>query len=502
MIELLTVISIIGILGTVGTVSLQEVKRLGRDIRRLGDVKQAQTSLELYFASHNFYPPDGVSGEDGVILGGKEGGASALDDSHGWSKAPEGTIYIRLPSGNPLPGGIPYLYRSLDADGNDCELNCSNYEIRFATEGKIGEFPPGKHSVTPLGIVLPSGMAQLARPNSIVILREGAAVLGAQTLIAVKELEAQTRALLNNPAVEKASTVVAPVSIVLPITSAALAGAFFLPQYIFLFFSQPFLLLFRRKRKNWGVIYNSLTKLPVDLAVVRLIDVSKDKIFGSTVTDREGRFAFNAPPGRYRLEPQKQEYSFPSSVLTGKNIDGHYSDLYFGEELSLGNEEVPHPNVPLDPREEAMSLSRVRTKNIMRKIQVGVAAVGPALAFGSFLSRPSLLFGAILLLHIFLYLFFRRLAVSKKIKNYGVVYNESTHAPISRVVLRFYALPYNKLVETKISDSSGRYHFMVGPGEFYMTAEKSGFIRTQSDPIKVENDSGAVITASIPMRRE
>lgn len=501
MIELLAVISIIGLLGTVATVSLEEVKRLGRDIRRFGDVKQAQTALELYFASHNFYPPDGVPGEGGVVLGGLEG-ANSLDDSHGWSTIPEGIVYIRLPSGNPLPGGIPYLYRSMDVDGNDCERECSYYEIRFATEGRIGELAPGAHSVTPLGIVLPSGVAQLVRPNPGTIFREGVAVLGAQTLIVVKELEAQTRVLLDNPAVEGAATVVAPVSIALPVGAAALAGASFLPQYIFLFFSQPFLLLFRRKRKNWGVIYNSLTKLPVDLAVVRLIDVNKDKVFGSAVTDREGRFAFNAPSGRYRLEPQKPEFSFPSSVLIGKNTDGHYGDLYFGEELAFGVGEVPHPNVPLDPREEAMSLSRVRRRFIMRKIQGGVATIGPILALGSFLSTPSPLFGAILLLHIFLYFFFKRLAAPKRIKNYGVVYDESTRAPISRVVLRFYALPYNKLVETKISDSSGRYYFLVGPGEFYMTAEKAGFIRTQSDPIKIENISGAAITAPIPMRKE
>lgn len=501
MIELLAVISIIGILGTLGTVSLEGVKRLGRDLRRLGDVKQVQTALELYFASHNFYPPDGVPGAGGAVLGGSLG-ALALDDSHGWTKEPEGIIYIRLPSGNPLPGGIPYFYRSMDVDGNDCERDCSYYEIRFATEGKIGELSSGEHSVTPLGIVLPSGVAQLVRPNPGAILREGATVLGAQTLIAVKELEAQTRVLLDNPAVEEAATIVAPISIAFPAASVALSGASFLPQYIFIFFSQPFLLLFRRKRKNWGVIYNSLTKLPVDLALIRLIDVNKNKIFRSAVTDREGRFAFSAPPGRYRLEPKKTDFSFPSSVLIGKNTDGRYGDLYFGEELDMHEGEAPHPNVPLDPLPEAQEVTRVRKRNIMKKIQAGAAAAGPALALGAFISKPSPILGAILLLHIFLYFFFKRLAAPKRIKNYGVIYDESTRAPISQAILRFYALPYNKLVETKISDSSGRYYFLVGSGEFYMTCEKTGFIRTQSDPIKIENSSGATITASIPMRRE
>ena len=48
----------------------------------------------------------------------------------------------------------------------------------------------------------------------------------------------------------------------------------------------------RRKRAKWGVVYNALTKLPVDLAVVRLVDVKTGRVIRSRVTDSEGRYAF------------------------------------------------------------------------------------------------------------------------------------------------------------------------------------------------------------------
>jgi len=56
LIELLVVIVIIGILATLATVALTSARGKARDARRVSDVRQLQTALELYFNDAGSYP--------------------------------------------------------------------------------------------------------------------------------------------------------------------------------------------------------------------------------------------------------------------------------------------------------------------------------------------------------------------------------------------------------------------------------------------------------------
>jgi len=70
LIELLVVIAIIGILSSVVLASLNSARTKARDAKRVGDLKQIQIALELYYDANSRYP---------VALGqlvGSSGGAS------------------------------------------------------------------------------------------------------------------------------------------------------------------------------------------------------------------------------------------------------------------------------------------------------------------------------------------------------------------------------------------------------------------------------------------
>ncbi len=56
LIELLVVIAIIGLLSTLAVVALGSARVKARDSKRLSDLKQLQTALELYYTDQNSYP--------------------------------------------------------------------------------------------------------------------------------------------------------------------------------------------------------------------------------------------------------------------------------------------------------------------------------------------------------------------------------------------------------------------------------------------------------------
>lgn len=56
LIELIVVIAIIGLLSTLAVVALGSARVKARDAKRLSDLKQLQTALELYYTDLNLYP--------------------------------------------------------------------------------------------------------------------------------------------------------------------------------------------------------------------------------------------------------------------------------------------------------------------------------------------------------------------------------------------------------------------------------------------------------------
>jgi len=58
LIELLVVVAIIGLLATLSIVALNSSRARARDARRVADVKQIQTALELYYNDLGSYPAE------------------------------------------------------------------------------------------------------------------------------------------------------------------------------------------------------------------------------------------------------------------------------------------------------------------------------------------------------------------------------------------------------------------------------------------------------------
>lgn len=496
-IELLVVTTIIGFLSLTVTVGVQQAIRYARDVKRIADVGTIRTALELYYDTNLSYPIDRVPGSSGLILGVPQ--TRILSDA-GFASALGGSPYLVTVPEDPQKDQ-QYLYRSLHLNGNDCDVPpCPSFELIFDLEEETSGLPKGRNVLSAEAV---GGTGRIVRGE----LPQVSASYGRAFVVGVTrtaELFIETaQTVVDNPGVETAATVVvAPVA-----TTAALVNAATLlplariPQFAIYFFSQPFLLLFRKRRRSYGVIYNGLSKVPVDLAIVRLRHLPTNAVVRSVVTDPHGRYQFLVPPGSYRVDVSKPGFAFPSDTLRGAKEDGHYVDLYFGEPISSG--ESLTKTIPLDPIGGDIPDSTILRGDLVRRARNGIAFSGVALTAGTAIAVPSAAVLLLLAAHIGIYLLFRRLSEPVRVSGWGTVYDERSGEAVPHAILRLFALPYHKLIASAVSDARGRYHFLVGQAEVYLTASRPGYIKTESDPIDLRSASGPTAIANdIPLRRE
>ncbi|MBI4591912.1 fibronectin type III domain-containing protein [Candidatus Uhrbacteria bacterium] len=308
-----------------------------------------------------------------------------------------------------------------------------------------------------------------------------------------KEVQQTLEAIRELPGVEEAAEVSTPVlAITAGVSVVVLSVAFdFLPflQYLF---TAPVLFFWRRRRKGYGVVYNAIAKTAIDLAVVRLFKIedgaadARGRLVKSRVTDRGGRYFFLVQPGTYRITVTKPGFQFPTDYLKGEKTDGSYLDVYHGEMVVVtADNAVITANIPLDPSQESKyhAPNSVRRRRLLRVVQQSVAITGVLMAILFAIIRPTFLSVGMVVVQVVVYVLARRLSKPHKPISWGIVYNKETGRPIAQAVARVFEPKYNKLLETQVTDSKGRFAFMLGPNQYYATFEKQGFKQTQIDPI-------------------
>lgn len=174
LIELLVVIAIIGLLSTLAIVALDSARQKSRDVKRVSEVRQLQTALELYFNDQESYPGTGEGapkitlGEasalvfcarsDGIVCrdGNDCGFVSAESDCD-----PGGgefrTYMGQVPSSPKPPDTNKYEYQGWVELGTCTGAGfisgpCSTYLITFELEGNVNNLEAGPHSASPEGI--------------------------------------------------------------------------------------------------------------------------------------------------------------------------------------------------------------------------------------------------------------------------------------------------------------------------------------------------------------
>lgn len=310
------------------------------------------------------------------------------------------------------------------------------------------------------------------------------------------------------PEVHAAVTVAIPVAtIAVAATTAVLVSSFNLLTYLQFLFTSPLMLFARRKRKAFGIVYNSVTKMAVDLATVRLYDAVTNRLVRSAVTDSLGKYFFIANPGQYRITVTKGAFTFPSTYLAGVKDDGVYLDVYSGQTIVVSEKDATiAANIPLDHFEDAAQHTgkgMIRHR-LLRRMQFVFSISGIFLSAGIWFFSPSALTAILAVGQIGIFALCLRLAKAKRPRGWGIVFDSTSRRPVGNAIVRLFEPKYNKLVESTLTDTLGRYSFLVGPNEYFVRTDKPGYDEHIVRPIdyrqKTEPSAIAIDVPLVPAK--
>lgn len=133
LLELLVVIAIIGLLSTLAVIALGSAREKARDSKRLTDIRDVRSGLELYYLENNAYPVSDV-----VVQLGTGGFACLNADGFNQPNCSD-PFLTQIPLD---PNGAAYQYVSNDG---------TTYSIQATLEGEINGYS-GTLLISPAGI--------------------------------------------------------------------------------------------------------------------------------------------------------------------------------------------------------------------------------------------------------------------------------------------------------------------------------------------------------------
>ena len=274
-----------------------------------------------------------------------------------------------------------------------------------------------------------------------------------------------------------------PVSVALGAvgTAAAAANAFMTSPALLAELSRLFSLLgfgmFRlKKRKPWGRVYDRLTDNPIYGAVVKIFD-SKYKLAKETqTTDKEGRFGFLVSPGEYYIRITRSGYEDYQSQLI--KISQPDQSLILDVPMVVSGATVKHPII------NTLKLKQ-QLRDTFYVSGLALTVIGSLISLAVALIVPSILNYGIVLVYLILWVF--RIGMAHEhVKSFGKVLDKSTNKPVDLAVVRLFSADQSWLLETRVTDASGKFRFLVNHGGYYVTAVREGYGSFQSAPLELK----------------
>ncbi len=230
-----------------------------------------------------------------------------------------------------------------------------------------------------------------------------------------------------------------------------------------------------RRKKPWGIVYDSVTKIPIDGAKVTLFDSKTGQEIATSTSDMNGKYSFMIIPGEYKIRAERINYDFPSKKLSGYDHDELYENIYSDLEVIVveGNTPVTN-NIPLDPKylnvddieNSKVSVERfVKIRNTWARISKISFTFGAifSLLVTIFAPRP---YNYIIILFYILSYIANKIFIARKRR--GNITDEENR-PLPFAIVKIFAEGTHTVPVAKtVTDKYGRYYSLVPNGSYFI----------------------------------
>jgi hypothetical protein len=195
--------------------------------------------------------------------------------------------------------------------------------------------------------------------------------------------------------------------------------------------------------------------------------------------------------GKYRVAVQKPGFDFPSVLIKNKLEDGSYTDLYHGDEINVnaGEKVAVIANIPIDQQEVIIS-NKDAVRNFSKQSLYRYGSwIGPIFSAVYVIIAASWYSISLFIVHLLLLWYFRRLALKRRGRNWGMIFDKNNKKPIKHAVTRIFSSEYGRMLEFYVTDNYGRYGFLAEDNKYYVTADKDGYQTSKTEIIDLQKAS-------------
>lgn len=254
-----------------------------------------------------------------------------------------------------------------------------------------------------------------------------------------------------------------------------------------------------KRRKPWGIVFDSTTNQPLKRSIVRLFSREFNKLKETQITDVEGRFGFLVEQGKFFVTVERQGYTFPSQLLRSASVTP-FEQIYLGDTIDVKDStaQTLAINVPIDPDQRDVPRGRILWLRLLNNIGTWLERISiPLLVIGTLASWATLIVqpetNNYLFLMVYGLLIIMKYLVSHHYeKSWGTVLDAETNEPIELGVVRIYNVRSGTVTGTRVTNASGLFQALVAPGKYYIVVVKSGYQAFQSKPIVVTKERGVI----------
>ncbi|OQB05932.1 MAG: hypothetical protein BWY19_00711 [bacterium ADurb.Bin212] len=234
----------------------------------------------------------------------------------------------------------------------------------------------------------------------------------------------------------------------------------------------------KRKKNDWGIIYDSENGFAIANALITLYDADSKRLIETTVSDKEGRYGFIAHKGRYFIKVKKQNYEIASTnIFSQQGLK--YQNNYLGETINItDDEQAILANIPMRSLDSLnKNAKNVSILSIIEKYLI--IFNWPLISLGTIVSVLALAYCPnlinLIILIIYIPLWIMQISRLNNVKAYGLVLESTKLEPIDLALIRIFNQENNHLIRTVASDLKGHYAVLVSKGKYNILCDKPGF---------------------------